>query len=276
MDAAIDPSSRYLYFVQSGDDRVFAYVVAGGGSLTAVPGGPFGRSGRDGANHLTSDPQGRFLFVANARARTFSAFVIDRGTGALTEFADSPYSLAFEPQDLNVESQGRYLYVTSPTAQLVPYVIEGFDGSTASLRPGPAATFAPASTGSGGYGFDPNSNRIFYMAICGVTTCRCSGSWCPSYGNLYYGLWRLAVDETGAVHPLGDFEIWRAGADIGYYYESPQFDPSGKFVCFLYANSSPSSSLDCSLIDATTGVLGRNILDWSGLYIHATSFAITR
>jgi 6-phosphogluconolactonase (cycloisomerase 2 family) len=275
MDAAIDPSSKYLYFVQSGDARVFAYGFNATGSLMSVPGGPFGMSGSYGGNHLAFDPQGRFLFVANASARTISAFAIDRGTGALAEFVGSPYSLAFEPQDLNVESQGRYLYVTSPTAQLVPYVIDGFDGSTGALRPASAAPFAPTSLNGGRYGFDPNSDRILYLAWCSGA-CRCSGPQCPGYGNVTWGLWRLAVGETGAVHPLGDFEYWRVGSEFEGY-ESPQFDSSGNFVCFLsQVHGVPYGSSGCFLIDATTGALGRQILYWDFSNILAGPFAITR
>ncbi len=148
-----------------------------------------------GGGKLAFDPQGRFLFVANRANRTISAFGIDPGSGALIEFSGSPYSLAYDPEDLDVEPQGRYLYVTSSsTRQLVPYVIDGFDGSTGALRPASAAPFAPTAPQEGRYGFDPNSNRIIHIDWCEI-------DWdvCRPAVFVPWGLRRLAADETGAV-----------------------------------------------------------------------------
>jgi DNA-binding beta-propeller fold protein YncE len=268
-DAAIDPSSRYLYYVQYWDDRVFAYAVNATGSITAVPGGRAGDF-RDLGGKLAFDPQGRFLFVANRANGTISAFGIDADSGALIEFSGSPYSLAFAPEDLDVEPQGRYLYVTSSSKQLVPYVIDGFDGSTGALRPASVAPFTPTRSTGGSYGFDPNSNRISYIAWCSWS----SGE-CPYAFEVSWGLWHLAVDETGAVHPLGDAEFL-TGASQFTAYDTPQFDSSGKFVCFLSTTLQQGGSLGCRLVDATTGALGEGILHWSSLEQSSTvtSFVI--
>ncbi len=253
-DAAIDPSSRYLDYVQNEDDRVFAYAVNATGTITAVPGGRWGDI-RYGGGKLAFDPQGRFLFVANRANRTISAFGIDPDSGALIEFSGSPYSLAFAPEDLDVEPQGRYLYVTSSSKQLVPYVIDGSDGSTGALRPASVAPYTPTNSQGGRYGFDPNSNRIFYISWCGM---RDLYGWCRPSGLLIpWGLRRLAADETGAVRPLGD-EEFLSYLDEFTGYDSLQFDSSGKFVCFQISDMT-GGGMDCRLVDATTGALGELI-----------------
>jgi 6-phosphogluconolactonase len=70
------------------------------GSLGMLPGSPFG--GVSGADGLSIDLSESFLYAANNTGNTVSGFQVDRTSGALTQFADSPYPAGTGPTSITV------------------------------------------------------------------------------------------------------------------------------------------------------------------------------
>lgn len=81
------------------------------GALTPLTDSPFAGAGpSSGPIAIASDPQGRFVFVHNARAASISAYAADAVTGALTPAPGSPYSSwsSYTPKML-VDPTGTFL-----------------------------------------------------------------------------------------------------------------------------------------------------------------------
>lgn len=88
-----DPLGRFLFvggFLDNGPN-VAVEQVAANGALTPAPGSPF-LSGAQ-STFVITDPQGRFLYVADNVSDVIRAFTVDASTGSLTPIAGSPFSL---------------------------------------------------------------------------------------------------------------------------------------------------------------------------------------
>ena len=75
------------------------------GALSPISGSPFA-TGSDPKN-VSTDPSGRFLYVANTRVGTLgydtiSGYAIDPTTGALTPLSGSPFEADIQPYSLAV------------------------------------------------------------------------------------------------------------------------------------------------------------------------------
>ncbi|MBV8675167.1 MAG: beta-propeller fold lactonase family protein [Acidobacteriaceae bacterium] len=63
-----DQANKYMYILDTGDNRIFYYTVGSGGVLQAVTGSPTANTPASAVNPvaLTSDSKGKFLYIANA------------------------------------------------------------------------------------------------------------------------------------------------------------------------------------------------------------------
>ena len=60
----VDPSGRFAYVANHGDDTVSAYTInSSTGALRAISGSPFAAGNHP--DSVTVDPSGRFAYVAN-------------------------------------------------------------------------------------------------------------------------------------------------------------------------------------------------------------------
>ena len=84
-----------------GGNDVSAYTInASTGVLTPVTGSPFATGVSPFS--VTTDPSGKFLYVANGDSGTVSAFVIDATTGALAPVANSPFAAGHNASSIAV------------------------------------------------------------------------------------------------------------------------------------------------------------------------------
>ena len=102
-----DPSGTFLYvgIVSGLTDRPDLNTVSGfridadTGALTPIPGSPFATG--QSSTGVTTDPSGKYLYVASSLNSTVSAFSIDANSGALTGVAE-PFPTGANPQGVLV------------------------------------------------------------------------------------------------------------------------------------------------------------------------------
>lgn len=105
---AADPSGRFLYSANSGDESVTALRIGSGGALTVVGSSPTGTGSAPSA--VATDPSGRFAYVANPGNNTITAYRINSTSGALTQVAATPSSAAAGA--IAVAPNGRWVLAT--------------------------------------------------------------------------------------------------------------------------------------------------------------------
>ena len=119
VSVTVDPSERFAYVANSGDDTVSAFAInSATGALREVSGSPFAAG--DVPSWVTVDPSGRFVYVANqcnfsrnCSRGEVSAYTVNRSTGALRAIAGSPFAAGHLPFSVTVEPSGRFAYVAN-------------------------------------------------------------------------------------------------------------------------------------------------------------------
>jgi lactonase family protein with 7-bladed beta-propeller/IPT/TIG domain-containing protein len=117
--AAGVPGFLYVASIEGGQPTPFPGIVNGfsvdpnTGALTAIPGSPFQTT--SGPVSLTSDPLGKFLYVASnidnlVPAPDISAYTINPATGVLTPILGSPFVSGLALSSVVVDSTGKFLY----------------------------------------------------------------------------------------------------------------------------------------------------------------------
>lgn len=155
----IDPSGRFAYVTNSGDNTISAYAInTTTGALTSIVGSPFAAGSTP--IHITADPSGRFVYVANSSGNTISAYSINPGTGALAPIAGSPFAAGSSPTGITVDPSGKFVYVANLADNTVSgYTISTTTGALAPIFGSPfAAGSVPVSVT-----VDP-SGRFAYVA----------------------------------------------------------------------------------------------------------------
>lgn len=127
---AVDPSGRFAFACASAPgtstSEIYVYSVnPGSGALSAIAGSPFS-DGTPNCYWLAVDPSGRFVYTINGGG--VSAYAINLNTGALSPVAGSPY-VALDATALNVDSSGRFLYVTIAPSSVAAYAINPLTGA---------------------------------------------------------------------------------------------------------------------------------------------------
>jgi 6-phosphogluconolactonase len=80
-EVAVDPSGRFVYASNRGDDNLGVFTIAGDGSVTLASHTP---SGGATPRMFAIDPTGHWLVAANQGSNNVVTFAIDAATGALT------------------------------------------------------------------------------------------------------------------------------------------------------------------------------------------------
>jgi 6-phosphogluconolactonase (cycloisomerase 2 family) len=254
---AADLGGRFAYATVN--LSVYAYGInAGTGALSQISGSPFAIDvGSFGAESLSVDPSGRFLYVADTASNTLSAFGIDNASGALTLLGGSPVSSS-DPIAITVDPTGRFAYVasTSPSNSVSAFAIDPLSGNLTAIGAPLAAGSAPNSVA-----VDP-SGRFVYVANVGIAS---------------YNISAYRIDPlSGALS-----EITGSPFDAGSAPFSIAVDPLGEF---LYVANQSSQDVTPYSIDQTTGALtaGTSVstelnpqsitVDASGRYVYVANY----
>ena len=102
----IEPSGKYLYVTNNGDNTISAYQIdSSSGALAQISGSPFAITGGGSEpEQIVVDPTGKYLYVACAALNgnstgAVTAFSITASTGAITQLSGSPFSLGTNASD---------------------------------------------------------------------------------------------------------------------------------------------------------------------------------
>lgn len=228
---AVDPSGRFVYTGNLTDD-VSAFAISPRGTLTSLGSIVCGGSGvfcpfeSVGANSVTVDPSGRFVYALFNSFDDISSYFIDPTTGVLTSQGVTALPAGFQPNSLAVDPTGRFAYTANSSSDVSAFQIDPTTGVMTSL-----GANAPTGTGPAlSVAIDP-SGRFLYTA-----------------NFLSNDVSAFAIDpKTGALTSLG-----RALAANGVTPFSLSVDPSGRF---LYIANADSHDVSAFAIDPVTGVL---------------------
>lgn len=136
-------TSKYVYTANEFSNNISAYAIARRGKLTPVSGSPFSLS--SGPLYLTTDPQGRFLYVVGG-GQLLWGFSIASG-GSLTAMPGSPFQTGSFPEGVVVAQQSKFVYVSNDNANTV----SGYSLDPTTGIPTPLAG-SPYGAGSSPYG----------------------------------------------------------------------------------------------------------------------------
>ncbi len=172
------PSGDYLYAVNGYSNTVSAYRVDSvDGGLMPLPGSPYAVSEVTGIDYtalgmadvaetaggipydIATDPQGRFLFVANWATASVSVFRVDGATGVPALVAGSPFFVGFNPYRLRVHPSGRFLVVAHFSASEVS--VQAIDAASGRLTAVAGSPFASGGVGPVALSFSGDGRRLY-------------------------------------------------------------------------------------------------------------------
>jgi len=198
---------------------VWAYdITRSSGALSVIGSSPFATS-TPNADIAVSDPQGRFLFVADKGAGTITVFTIDPNTGALT-LSGSPVSTGSSPTVMTVDGTGSYLYfpygnfingfsIDQNTGALTPLFGSPFNIPMKQLQADPSGAYL---LGVSGNGFSSDDNVYVIPIAPGTGNLGVPTAFATSFGPEFLALspngkylFTFAEDNTLQPLPLEGF-----------------------------------------------------------------------
>jgi 6-phosphogluconolactonase len=237
---AIHPSGQFMYAVNPGiaannENDISLFTIASDGTLTEIfPRTPLG-STVSLPQLLVMDPSGAYLYVMNAGSNNISIFSIattgENGEtiGALKEVANSPVSIGLTPLNMQVTSNGNFLYVsavgTQITGEIVGYRLNA--GQLTEIGITPSSGLNPAALV-----IDPSASYLY------------AGNNAASSSSISI----FSIGSTGALTEVAGSPLNNSG------YSSPiwmTFDPNGQY---LYVANEGSNNVAAYSIDSSTGL----------------------
>jgi 6-phosphogluconolactonase (cycloisomerase 2 family) len=227
-------SNNFLYAADFGNNAVNGYMVnTSTGALTAVSGSPFTVMSGQGAQGISVDTAGKFLFVPQPNTNQVAAFTIN-STGQLTAAPGSPFTTGSFPLRSVVDPSGKYLYVSNsmdPSGGISAYTISS-TGALTAVSGSPFTTLV--NGGPIGLAVHPNGNFL-YIAMAGTSTT----------GTKVVG--QVINTATGSLSPIPGSPF-----TVGNQPNEVAIDPAGKF---LFATNLMDNTVSAFTIDSTSGAL---------------------
>lgn len=227
-------STNFLYAADSGNNAVQAFSVnTSTGMLTPVPGSPFTVASGQGAQGMSVDPAGKFLYVTQHNTNQVAAYTIN-SSGQLTIVPGSPFTTGSFPVQSIVDPSGKYLYVSNnqdALGSISAYTIS----SSGALTPVPGSPFSTlVNGGPSGLAIHPNGNFL-YIAMSGTT------------GGGTKVVAESINTSTGALAPI-------AGSPfaVGNQPSAVAIDPAGKF---LFVTNMTDNTVSAFTINSGSGAL---------------------
>lgn len=286
VSVATHPSGKFLYVADlSANTPLSAYTIdATTGALALINTYDYG----GGANSVTIDPQGKFLFLADSTGFVES-FTISQTTGALTLIGT--YQAGTTPEAITVDPSSKYVYVLNQGSNNISaYSIDSTTGVLTSI-----GNYATGSTGfslvidpTGGYLYSAsvrNGQNIQAYSInrstgelvsigaygTGVTT---DYVVINSRGDILYNVYASSVmaysrnQTTGALTLIGTYATGGSGAN------AMAIDPLNKYAYIPNKGSNYIGDISFMTISQSTGALTANAPVASGNYNTSVTIAI--
>jgi len=249
-DVFVHPSGKYVYVTTLNSTSnpasfVYAFAVQSNGSLKLVPGSPV--STVNWARALTTDPQGKYLYVSNypesstpAKSEV-DAYSINSTDGALTPVPGSPY---VEPNsaycangawDMAVHPTGNFLVLPNMCEGLVVYRISRTTGTLTLIKGSPFPVPYPPDPVVESVAMDPVGQYLWI-----------SSQYCESGCGQQTDTWKFNT-TTGVPTYLESGE-----SACGLITRA---DPSGKFVYVI----GDKQGYGCAGTSLTPGIWGMSV-----------------
>jgi len=232
--AEIELAGRYLYVSGYTSNDISVYTIdSSTGALTPIVGSPFANPG-DGAWGITLDPQGRFLYVTNENSGDISGFQVNSASGSLTAISPVPVQAGVYPQQVTIDSTGRFAYVpdykNGSNGEIYVMAIDAVSGQ---LTNTPGSPY-PAGNGPLAVSLD-NSSMHAYV---------------PNYNS--WDVTMYQVDPmTGALTASGSRPSRRNPWYMAMIEDATPVSVMSKFAL----SASTANALSSFAVDATTGDL---------------------
>jgi 6-phosphogluconolactonase len=226
LDITVDPTGHFVYMADYAGS-ISAYAIdPATGSLTTISGSPFPTAPAivagqvPGANSVTVDPTGRFLYVAISQGNDISGYAIDQGSGALTPISGSPFAAGDAPMTIRVDPSGKFAFVTNANSNNISAY--SIDATTGALTPIAQSPFSTRGLFPVGLAIDPSGNFIYATnsessSISGFTINSGTGTLSPIEGSPFPG---VSNPASVAVHPSGQY-LYVGSDEISGYAIDP-------------------------------------------------------
>ncbi len=129
---AVDPSDRYVYAANMGNNTVSQFVISSGGTLAAMS--PVTVAAGLEPWSIVVDPSGKYVYVVNKGDNTVSQYTIGSG-GALTPISPDSVPAGLGPMSITVDPSDRFVYVTNEGDKTVSQYSIGAGGALTPVNP---------------------------------------------------------------------------------------------------------------------------------------------
>lgn len=266
----VDPTGKFAYVPNQGDNTVSAFTISAGGELTPISGSPFVA----GANPVGAvmHPSGQFLYIGNLNGSSVQGYAINPVSGALT-LVGAPSAVGLQPAELVIDPSGRYIYVANSGSNTISAF--SINTGTGLLTPVSGSPF-PVGNTPVALALDPKGRVLFATNLTSDTVTAFAIT--PTTGaldqpqSLSVGAFptALTLDLTGRflfVANGGDdsvstFSLDQSSGLVTEVSGSPfptdvtpitiSIDPSGEFI---YVTNTDSSTVSIHRLDPTSGAL---------------------
>ncbi len=155
----VDPTGRFLYTVDSGDDAVSMFTIAAATGLLTSVGAALAVD--DDPRSVAVDGSGRLAYLVSAGTSQIQGFAIDAATGALTPIDSLTTGTNGGPSAVAADPTGRFVYAVNASINNIrPFVIDLDAADLGSLTSGTVST-----TGSGplALAVDPGGRFVYVV-----------------------------------------------------------------------------------------------------------------
>jgi 6-phosphogluconolactonase len=233
---------KFLYATEYKAGRIAEYTVNPlTGSLKSTS--QASAAAHTGPVDIGSDHWGNHLYVVNSGSHDLNAYIINRGSGNLTQVSGSPFKLPGIGLRVFVHPSGHFVYATSSPSSSNTEISAFSVRSNGSLAPVPGSPFSEGSGSFGALTIDQTGKYLYFSttasghagAVGGFSINQTSGALTPIPGSpfltpTYAGCTQFCSDEP---------------TDL-------QVDPTSKY---LYGTESSQDAIVGFKIGSTTGTL---------------------
>ncbi|MGA9304094.1 MAG: hypothetical protein WBW31_01695 [Candidatus Sulfotelmatobacter sp.] len=261
---------QFLYTAFSSTNQIYGWSIdKTSGALTAISGSPYSVSylgfvGVSGFNQLSmiTNPAGTLLFVADAGNAEIWVYEIGLASsatpGALTLAPGSPFSTgAFQPWNMTTDGLGKYLYVTSITADHQGLGIAAYSIGTGSSEGTLAAVngspfFSTPSVAYNMWAVQGEPSGTFLIGTSGQSVAAGAAT---DDKNLYVYYIEQSGTAPGSIKPVANSPFATVYAPFNIAVQP--VEANGEFVYSFSVNDSGAAynPLEGYLLNTTTGAL---------------------
>lgn len=218
---AVHPSGKFVYLTIHPGGIVAVQVNASTGTVTVIPGSPFGFS--DEATPII-DASGKYLYAVNFGS--IDAFSINPTTGVLTRMSGAPFGSMNAVTDMTIDPSGKYLLaVEGGYVYMHTFSVDSASGALQEVEGSPY--YRPL--------FDP-----FHIMME------------PSGKFAFAANTTRGTISSFQMDPVTGLLTWLGEVNAGTFPSQLTMDVEGKF---LYVSNYRSDNVSAYAIDQTTGAL---------------------